>query len=746
MFRIRDSRKKTGNIFSGYFDDLKKSVDPGKERILFHDISLGLRNSIAYRKYSDFHWPLWLYEAADYYSREYRSSPNPVLLNTNFREWQTFTNYLSDDEIHIDRIGMISGPGMSRWSLEFWVMNDGIISYPLKNRKNIKAVRDDSTGEIVVSGNLDGYEFCQRIAGGNTGINEALVNYEIKPDNSDSILLVVVRPYSCTTLGGINRIDFNESGLKIAIDGVDAFALERKPDFIEAGSGNSGDIKFISGGNLSQVQCPEGMAAMAFCYNLKKGKNTLNLRVSLETDKSIPDVRIDYLRGFKEFQAFSGIRMSEGLRIEVPDETITKNFNQAKITLFTNNSGDFDSESVDGYRNLYFFSYAMNRAGLEAEAEKLVSIMMERMKFNPKNPEHLVAISACYLVNAFVECYLHKRDAGFLQGFFPSIRKIADYIYNYSTSIHSLFDLPGGSMINSFINEPSEKDFVIFLSAMSNASYLARCMGIFGDEVRYKNESDRLQSIVRNSLGKRVSAAGSGIYRFYSLFSLPDAVITGYKDDDYRGFLADLEEPENFPVFDTLNGIDTFTSALILLHMISLKDHRFNLYYEKFFSLFDDFFTLPEFMDPILKRGVSGDGNMKITAALILVIIRNRIFLDRADRLEIFPVPDRSWFDQGGRVKIENALTRYGRISFISESSSDEIKITFSGPPKYIPSDILINIPVESTIIESDDFILKKKIGNSYIINGWPAVVRFSLVKRDVNRMDNTEVPVTAKV
>ena len=44
---------------------------------------------------------------------------------------------------------------------------------------------------------------------------------------------------------------------------------------------------------------------------------------------------------------------------------------------------------------------------------------------------------------------------------------------------------------------------------------------------------------------------------------------------------------------------------------------------------------------------------------------------------------------------------------------------------KYVPPEIIINFPFKTKIIGEDDFIVKKKKGNSYYINGWPTVIRF---------------------
>ena len=84
-------------------------------------------------------------------------------------------------------------------------------------------------------------------------------------------------------------------------------------------------------------------------------------------------------------------------------------------------------------------------------------------------------------------------------------------------------------------------------------------------------------------------------------------------------------------------------------------------------------------------------------------------------------------FNAGSRIRVENATSRYGLISFTLDASGDEIRISFSGSPKYLPPDILVNIPFDTTIIPGDDFIFKKKTGYNYIISGWPSSLRFTI-------------------
>ena len=304
--------------------------------------------------------------------------------------------------------------------------------------------------------------------------------------------------------------------------------------------------------------------------------------------------------------------------------------------------------------------------------------------------------------------------------------------------MHSIEQLAGNTDNNSFIKDPTEYDFSIILYAMTNMSYLSRCMGIFGDEAKYKNEAERIQSVIKPVIEKKKYFPQTESFNLPSLIAFPEVILTGYKSEEYRNFFQHLTEKENYPVFNNLTGIDMFLSVSLLVHLINLKDERFYAFYKKCLSLIDDFFVLPEFIDPVIKKGVWGNGNSKIIASLLFILMRNRIFLDRVDRLEIFPAPEKKWFMPGNKIKVHDAPTRYGRISFIVEIYDNEIKFSFNSLPKFIPSDIMINIPVETSIVESDDFILKRKVENSYIINGWPSVVRF-LIPQTINSTESIE-------
>lgn len=726
--KIKENKKQI-SVFSDLYTGFKNFIDPQKEDLLLSDISVGIGNKIAAGKFPGFSWPLWLTEAGNFFSPSYRSYPNPVLLNTNFREWQTFTNYLSSDEIFIDRCGMVSGSGDAPWSAEFWFHSSGSMYRPQNSYRLITSQRDYKTGIIDIKGSIGNTQFRERIAGAKSSVNEALVSYEINAITNDDICFIVIRPYNNTSLGGLNSIEFEARDFMIKINGRQHAGIDRKPDFIYTGSGTDGDIN-ITGSNAGEsVFCNTGLAAMALGFTLKKGINSFCLRISLEKNMTLTANKFDLIKAFKEFQTFTEIRLNEGLKIEIPDEEFSKIFCQSRLTLLNYHVNDFNIDKIEGFRNLYFFSYAMNRTGQGLDSERIIHVILDKFKYDKKNPDYVKVICGSYLVNSFYECYIHKRESEFLQKYFPSLRQLGDYVYSYSTDIHSIEQLPGCTDNNNFIKEPVETDFIIILYAIINMSYLSRCMGIFGDEAKYKNEAERIQSIIRPEIEKKKNLPQSNSFNLPSLIAFPETVLTGYKSEEYSDFFMDLSEEVNYPVFNNLSGINLFLTVSILIHFIALKDKRFNEFNKRCLSLIDDFFVLPEFIDPVIKKGAWGSGNSKIIASLVFVLMRNRIFLDRADRLEIFPAPEEKWFIPGNKIKVQNAPTRYGYISFLAEISDTEIKLSFKSLPKFIPSDILINLPLETSIIESDDFILKRKVDNNYIINGWPSVIRFVTLK-----------------
>lgn len=726
-----DKKKESRNSFLDQISaGIKDIFDDSKERYILKDLSEGLSNRILFEKFNSFRWPLWLESAISNLSFNSRTCSGPVLLNTSFREWQVFTNYFSVSGITIDRAGMISGPSGAAWSIEFWLYINGKLHRPQDDLSRIKISRNTKTGEVVSVWNTDGVVLTERIAGCRSTVDEALISIELNTKKTDpgNFIVAAIRPYNNSTIGGVNSIDVEPGSGIISMNGMALFGFDSQPDEIIAGSGSSGDIDRSIISNSATTRCGYGMAAAGLKYFIEPGKKNLYFRISLDGAAQIPSGKISYTNLFREFALFSEMRLAEGIKADLSDTSFSSLFLQSKLSLLNISRDDIAGDSVESYRKLFFFVYALCRSGGSDTAELLFSKKLGEFDHDRKKPDFEHVIKGCFLVKSCYELFIHRRETGFLQTFYPSIKLVADYIYRFSSEIHSAVGMGGNTDIHTISKQNSITDTIYIFTAVSNISYLARCMGLFGDESKFKNESLRLQSLIAGFFNpESLSDKGrSGVS--LSLLALPEKIFSTMKNDDYREIVQSMLLSLGFPVVHPLFGVDMFSSAVLLNHLYSVGGDDSNLCFNKLNSFFDIFHTTPEYVDLSNRRGRWGEGNSKIVNAVIFSLLRSRLFIDSQDRLELFPVPEKEWFAPGCRVRVEDSVSRFGNISFSFEVTEGELRLSFSGSPKYLPPDILINIPYDTIILPGDDFIVKKKVGYNYIINGWPASIRFVMI------------------
>ncbi len=730
--KIVKNRGEKGEGVNLLTDNVRSMIDPGKSSSLLGEISKGINNSVLYRKFPGFSWPLWISGNGKDKNAPALPYANPVLLNTTNRNWQILTNYLSDGELKIDSSGMITGPGDSRWSVEFWIYSKNLFHKPSANISSITASRNTSTGELEIRGDYRGISFRQKITGGKSNINEAVLSYTVnsRTDMNGSMLIAAIRPYNTEILGGLRSVEFLSSGNLVKLNGMSHFASARPPDRVISGSGTSGDIipEMFDAPDSFVSNCPASMAAMGLAFSLDGTTCTNTFRVSLDSEKELSTgFSRKYEDSAKDFGLLCSMRTEEGISVELPDEKYMNVINQSRLTMLNINSSDYSPVNYGKAADSYFYAYGLIRAGQIRETENMVKQMTEGLVFNDKKKDFNTSISAAYIISSFNELYLHKRDSAFLQENFPEIRKIGDYVYSFCTEIHTLASLKTNTAPHNLLGESSERDIFVFYLAMSGMAYLSRCMGIFGHESKFRNEAERLQSIIRDSYERKRSVPVLHGYDFSGLLAFPERLYLAPGEEEYSKLFRNLFISDDFPVIDRIYGVDMFAGFSVLNQMLAIRDDRIFEFLDKLLLFTDDFFALPEYVNPVTGRGSWGKGNSKVLASLLFSIMRNIFFIESADRLELFPVPDERFFTPGRRVKIENAPSRFGILSFTVESADREIRIAFTGLPKYVPADIRINLPFDTKILDGDDFILKKKVNNTYFINGWPSAVRFQV-------------------
>lgn len=717
---------KAGSFLNFSDKKIYSSIDNEKRNYLSMEVDRGISNFLHYQKFPGFKFPLWINDSAGGFLKNFRAASVPFLLNNSFRQWLDFTNYFSNDSIYVNSSGMISGPGEAPWSVEFYLLYKNEIFCINQNRALIKGEVEPLSGVPVFTENFPDFSFKEIITGSRSSIDESIVKVsaDFKKSPSDAVFFIVVRPYNNTQIGNLFNISFEPADLFVKINDKNHIALAKTPDLLLAGNAKEGDIDFNSPTSKGTVNCSEGMATLAMGYNISSDKFSTSFKISLDKNGNFTPGKFNFESALVEFRKFASMRLENSALLTTPDQEINRLFSLSGLSLLKGTI-DSDFSSVEGYRESFFSIYALNMAGFTNESAKKLNRMFPHFKFNKKKVEFETAVKGAYILKSYTSYYLYKRDMEFLQNNFSALKEIGHYIYSFCTEIHSVSSLDKTTLPYVFVKKPCSHDLIVLASAMVDMSYLSRCMGIFGDETKFKNEAERLNAVLRDDFKSKINNAQACEQDYYGLLALPEKTLTAIKSDEYDSILSSVSNNTNYPIFNSIMGIDNNASAMLLIQLLVLNNPRFLEFSKLFFSLMSPLFLTPEFIDPVTGFGCNGKGKSGITPSLYYIIIRNMFFLDREERLEIFPVPDINWFVPGGKISVDASPSRFGIISFSVETGEKDIRLIFNDPPKYLPPDIMINLPFKASIIEGDDFIVKKFTSSSFLINGWPSVIRF---------------------
>ncbi len=709
----------------------KVKIDEKKVSFYNSRLAIGMENYSLFQKFSYYQWPAWLYNSSVAETPEFRPLTPPLLFNNSMREGISFTNLLSTSELFIDPSGMLS-PSYDDWSIEIWLAAGNNVFRPAEFYRSISIQKDPVSSIVTTKWTDNNFIVSQTIIGARTDIDEAIV--EISADITGKMkevsLLFLLRPYNSSRIGTISSARYDDHVL--TVNSHQRIVAVEKPDFLLTGNGTEGDVDLNRNENPAEIGCKSGMATLGLAYRLKKGDNRFIFRISLDSGRDIRPGKINFKDLKKEFSDFVQLRGDQGFNISVYDTVLKNWFYGIKHSLINLTPVDFfSSRSEDGQydmESLFFLSLGMTRMGFKEGSSELVAMALKSIADNnEKNITFKQVTTTCYAMAIFTDYYLHNREMEFLQKNHPSLKNAAQLIYNYSTKIKDVVSLEENSLDYNFTGEGHSYDLVLLSAAMSRFAYISRTMGIFGDESKFEKESDRLAALFLdnavNSEDKQFSRDDFYCYNSVSLYPLTLKSMDNEKTEKLVNSIVSFYQ--ELPVIVKSMGLDLKATLHLLNSMIYLKDPRVWDVLPRVMKIGSKRFSLPDYANPLTKHGCWGKGASKTVDSLLLCTLRNLLFLDIHDRLELFPIPKEEWFRPGSDIVIEKAPSRYGNISVRVVSTAHEIHVQFEDLPKYIPPDIMINFPFKLKIVKGDDFVLKKEFGTSFLINGWPSVVRF---------------------
>ncbi len=730
-------------------------LDRDKLSFFTQDISTGIKNYVLFQNFINFRWPYWLYNTYSVKSRSFHHISPFLLLNNNNRDWISFLNRNSSKRVYTDPAGMIS-PEHDSWSLEFWMLERKTLYRPQERISSVYQTRDTNTFLINTRWEETNFIFTESICSIERDKESAELvidlNSILSKGNIPIILFIVVRPYNTLTLGGIKSIEYNNKTKLININDYERIYSETKPDYMLTGNACDGDIDFIDlKMKKNSVNCRFELATMALGYNLNKGDNELKIRIDLSGDRRFHVYKVNYSNLKNEYIEQINLKSRKGLKITFPEKKLQNWIYAAKISALNCSIEDI-LDTVDlqsSSSGLIFYAVAgYNRMGYFSESLRIINSITDRIIIKEK-PNFTKIHTSCCLINCISDYFKLSRDIGYIRSRYQLLRSIADGIIQYSKSIKSSGKSPYKNSIQGYlIKEFHIYDVIVISFALFEFSYMARCMGIFNDELKFAKESDRLEKIIIEKIDPKISdsfqdeetaeeeISGPGIernvfieneYFAYNIFAgFPFAVrsLTTEKLKDLTDKISSSFS-ENPIYFKSSGGCNSLYSIIYAINLLLVKDPRVHTIIEKFFDFGKERYVIPDFVNPTNGLGIMGQGDSSIVISAFFTLLRSAIFMDSQERLVIFPVPKKEWFIEGSEIRIEDAPSLFGIINFTVLTTRNEIQIHFYETPKYIPPEIMINLPFPSRIKQEDDFLLKKEIGNSYLIHGWPSMIRF---------------------
>ncbi len=717
QIRNRESRVKPAYTIA-HADDRKLSSLEG-------DAARGIDNYSLFHFFPCYNWPAWVTDCTGGApGRDYRPCV-PFLLNRSRRHWISLSTLLTPERLLVDT-SLMFFTSWSLWSLELWLFSDGQVIRPhlAEKKPEIKLNGSDSVfsarwtfGSNTVS--LEG--FCARLSG-----DEAIITVRQKGRNKKGeSLLIALRPYNAEGLGHVENIAFDRSRNIFSVDGTDVVSLSRTPELIVTGNGSDGDIDGSVTEGIDTVSCPYGLATMAAAYQCKNGDMSLTFRVLLSREGTLSSSGFDEAEAQREFSRYIAQRIEAGTKLKISDRKLQGWFSSSKLVL----SNRIKKSSSNGLGITHFqeavIIKALIAAGFLNEALGLIEKRLSHLSTLEKGSGQETIQDLCYTIITFSDYYTITRDSDLLQENFKKLNSNRDSLLSFTRSIVSTESLRYNDIALDLKQSGHLFDIILFCSCLENCSYLARSMGMFGDEKKYEEERRRLSSLFLDGVKGLEEKVERDSFFFYSFFGFYPLGVKEFSTDMAFSLLQKINYHYNsFPLMNPSLGMDLFGSALLGAGAVRMGFGSVHEWAGALMKPAEKFLYMPDFINPDTGEGCFGNGASVPVSAAAFLMLRNMIFVENEEHLDLFPVPKEAWFSAGKEILVENAPSRFGRINFQVKSTSNEINIFFDELPRFVPPEIRITLPFKFKVDEGEDFIIKKHIDNTLYINGWPSALK----------------------
>ena len=185
-------------------------------------------------------------------------------------------------------------------------------------------------------------------------------------------------PMTCTSLGGLESVEFLKESLSLSINGRRSVCFSAKPDYVLSGGGEQCRDIDPDGDEPRQSSSSSqfGMATLGIGFKLKKGENRITFRIALDSREGLVPRKYDFAKAREDYTAFSSARIRNGANVALPDKAMQNWFYGSKISLLNFSLKNiFRENGTIDYRTAFYIIFGCNRMGYFPESLRYIDYL-----------------------------------------------------------------------------------------------------------------------------------------------------------------------------------------------------------------------------------------------------------------------------------------------------------------------------------------------------------------------------------
>ncbi len=661
----------------------------------------GLNNTLAVQTYPHWVWPHWIEAQKDPHNPAFiPTGVNLLTPNLTERNWCSLGLPGSRHEIMVDRQGLLT-PHAFGWSLLPYLKVENQSFVPPRLPEIKQRLTPQGPG-------VKTYYFLPFALSWKTHIQvlcfegeEVAVMTQKLRNQSETLMEVVLgfslRPYNMLTVGHINKVKV-KNGLW-RINRKPALFMPLKPTRLGVVSSEMQDpILEAFQLNTTQMRSASGLLIGYFEYEIRLAPGEKQeVSVMLPVHRSFPNrnfshYSLENLQGAKkEAQKETQARTQKGFCLRLPNKVWVQGFEAIKSRIHVFDDQDYFTAGSYFYheqwlRDSSFLALAHLQLGWFAQVEsKLKAILALQTRegfFKSQDGEWDGAGQGIFIFWNYIR---YSGDLSTLKRYYPAMRKAGAWIDKTrkeepdSRSLHFGL-LPAGLSAEHFgPNDHYFWDNFWGLWGLRALVEAAEALGDSQDQAEFEALAAAYEADLLSALEKALAREGT-LCLPPSPYRQMDAAAVGNLVALSPLNLFSPQEAWVKPTLDWLwenslqeglffqsiihTGFNAYLSAQVARAFLMRGDPRLYPILEALSAAAGPLWTWPEAIHPHTGGGCMGDGDHGWAAAEWINLMHDLCVLETASGLILGAGFDPAWFVEGLRIKVEEAATPLGSLSY----------------------------------------------------------------------------------